>query len=96
MNIRFDNRRILVTGAGKAPLHETTLQKTFIAARTEVGLSKVPRLVDMFARRLQVQERLTVQIAEKVSAVQRSTSKVEKGSTFDASGLKTMLANSTP
>jgi GTP cyclohydrolase I len=29
-----------------------------------VGLSKIPRLVDMFARRLQVQERLTVQIAQ--------------------------------
>jgi GTP cyclohydrolase I len=31
-----------------------------------VGLSKIPRLVDAFARRLQVQERLTVQIAEAI------------------------------
>jgi len=29
-----------------------------------VGLSKIPRIVDVFARRLQVQERLTTQIAD--------------------------------
>jgi GTP cyclohydrolase I len=32
-----------------------------------IGLSKIPRLVDVFARRLQVQERMTSQIAECLS-----------------------------
>jgi len=36
-----------------------------------VGLSKIPRLVDIFARRLQVQERLTVQIAETIQSTVR-------------------------
>ena len=29
-----------------------------------IGLSKIPRIVDMFAHRLQIQERLTVQVAD--------------------------------
>ena len=34
-----------------------------------VGLSKIPRVVDVFARRLQVQERLTIQIQEIIDEV---------------------------
>ncbi len=34
-----------------------------------IGLSKLPRLIDIFARRLQVQERLTTQIAETLQRI---------------------------
>jgi GTP cyclohydrolase I len=38
----------------------------YIPDKKVVGLSKIPRLVDMFARRLQIQERLTNQIAQAI------------------------------
>jgi len=40
----------------------------YTPARKIIGLSKVPRIVDLFARRLQVQERMTRQIAEFIEA----------------------------
>ena len=38
----------------------------YIPKRKVIGLSKIPRLVDAFARRLQIQERMTNQIAQTI------------------------------
>src|SRR5262252_5932691 len=53
-----------------------------------VGLSKLPRLVEVFARRLQVQERLTVQIAE---SVQRAIHPLGVGVVVEARHLCMMM-----
>ncbi len=41
----------------------------YLPGKKVIGLSKIPRIVDMFARRLQVQERLTQQVAEAIRDV---------------------------
>ena len=38
----------------------------YLPEKKVIGLSKIPRLVDVFARRLQIQERMTNQIAETI------------------------------
>lgn len=48
------------------PFHGTVSVAYWPAEARVVGLSKMVRLVDHFARRLQLQERLTVQIAEAI------------------------------
>jgi GTP cyclohydrolase I len=53
----------------------------YIPDKRVVGLSKIPRLVNMFARRLQIQERLTNQIA---SAIQQEISPFGVGVVVEA------------
>ena len=43
----------------------------YLPQKKVIGLSKIPRLVDMFARRLQIQERLTQQVAQTIQEVIR-------------------------
>lgn len=38
----------------------------YLPASKVIGLSKIPRIVDVFARRLQIQERLTQQVAQTI------------------------------
>jgi GTP cyclohydrolase IA len=41
----------------------------YLPAGRVIGLSKIPRLVDLFARRLQLQERVTTQVADALEQV---------------------------
>src|SRR5467141_3459574 len=53
-----------------------------------IGLSKIPRIVDAFARRLQIQERLTTQIAE---AIQNTIEPQSVGVVIEARHLCMMM-----
>jgi GTP cyclohydrolase I len=48
-----------------------TMHVAYLPDKQLIGLSKIPRIVDMFARRLQLQERLTHQVAETLQEVLR-------------------------
>lgn len=48
-----------------------TMHVAYLPHNKLIGLSKIPRIVDMFARRLQLQERLTHQVAETLNEVLR-------------------------
>ncbi len=60
----------------------------YVPDKRILGLSKIPRLVEVFARRLQVQERLTTQIAE---ALQEHLKPMGVGVVIEASHLCLMM-----
>ncbi|RKL26958.1 hypothetical protein BFJ72_g13480 [Fusarium proliferatum] len=41
----------------------------YIPSKTVIGLSKLPRVAEVFSRRLQIQERLTKQVADAIMAI---------------------------
>jgi GTP cyclohydrolase I len=53
-----------------------------------IGLSKIPRLIEIFSRRLQIQERLTTQIAE---AIQKAIEPLGVGVVIEARHLCMMM-----
>jgi len=46
-----------------------TIHVAYVPERRIIGLSKIPRIVDIYARRLQVQERMTQQVAQTINDV---------------------------
>ena len=61
-NNGFDTSHNLIPFFGKAHVG-------YIPNGKVIGLSKIPRIIDMFSRRLQVQERLTHQVADALNSV---------------------------
>jgi GTP cyclohydrolase I len=64
-----------------------TVSVAYLPGEKIIGLSKIPRLVDVFARRLQVQERMTGQLAEVLEEIL-----VPRGVAVFASGFHLCMA----